>query len=159
MPGYESNTPQGVTLVVPDRQIRWLAMTLAISADAVVGFAALVVIPYGRLGAWLPSTGRAVYLLHAVLGLVVGVGSIAVGVGAAHDTRIRRGASIAGVAGVGLAGAGGVLASFHGLRLAGIALMFVGSGFAVLAYLAPLLASRTNPASGADDDAAAQSVE
>jgi hypothetical protein len=120
------------------RHARRLAMFTAL--EFVVGIVAVVAVPIGRPSGWLPATGKAVYVSHAVLGLVVISGACA------FLLRVRRSAHLARVVGwmgfVGLAAAGGgglLTGSASLVRFLGMALMCVGPMLAAFAYLVPTL--------------------
>jgi len=132
------------------RERRWMAMAALVAADFVLGMAALFVVPFGRSSSWFPRAGRGVYLAHAILGAALGLGALAVVAGARGAPRVRRAPAMAALGGIAAGAAGGALAAYHGARLEGAALMFVGSGIAGLAYLTAALAG---PPGDADEDA------
>lgn len=121
----------------------WQAMIVAVALETVIGFVELRTVALGRPSGWDPIQGRALYLAHAALGGAIGVVAILV----AHKTRaaprVVRLGSLFGIVGIGVAGAGGVLAVYHEVRLVGMAFMFIGAGTAVFGYFVPL-AGRTS---------------
>jgi hypothetical protein len=119
-------------------RMMWIAMTVAVAIEAIVGFVELRAVALGRPSGWDPAHGRTLYLAHAVLGGVIGFISIAVFRARRVAPRIVRLGSVFGLLGVGIAGVGGVLAVYHSLRLVGMALMFIGAGTAVFGYVIPL---------------------
>jgi hypothetical protein len=114
----------------------WYTMVAAVAAEFVLGLATLVLVPAGRPSGLLPHQGRLVYDLHGIAGAVLLVGSVALAVVARRAPRIERGATLVGLGAVLVGAAGGLMAASHPLRLLGIALMFVGTVVAGLAYLA-----------------------
>ena len=80
-----------------------------------------------------------VYLAHAIVGLVLTLGAVTLVLRVRGGARVLRMAGWMGGCGVAIAGAGGVLAVYHSLRLFGMALMFVGPLIAGFAYLIPLI--------------------
>jgi hypothetical protein len=112
-------------------------LAVAVGVTFALGVAALVVIPTGRPTGWWPEQGRIVYLAHAGLGLPLGLGAAWYLVRARDSTRLVRLSAWVGAAGVAVAGAGGLLAVAHPLRLAGAALMLVGPLVAAFGYLVP----------------------
>lgn len=125
----------------PDGQRRFVAMAVLVALDLVFGLVAIITVPFSRPSAWIPASGRAIYVLHAVLGAVLAVGSVWLLLGARGEGRVRRGAASIGLAGIALGGVGGIVAVYHPVRLLGMALMFLGSVVAGMAYLAPGLTS------------------
>ncbi len=121
-------------------QVDRLASVLAASValELVLGLATLTLVPLGRPSGWLPSAGRAVYLLHSILGLPLALGAVTLLVWTRGADRIHRLSGWIGACGVALAGLGGLLAVAHPLRLLGVALMLVGPVVAGFGYLIPL---------------------
>jgi integral membrane protein len=130
---------------------RRLAVLFAIlvGVESVLGIVALLVLPFGRPSGWLPARGQAVYLVHAVVGLLLGLAAAGLLAGARGSTRADRIAATMGVVGVAIGGLGGLLTVDESLaRFVGIALMFVGPVIAGLGYLVPaLLRSSTRTSS------------
>ncbi len=126
----------------------WIAMVAVISLEFLLGIIAIVEVPVSRPTGWTPSKGRLVFALHGVVGAAALLGACTLVVFAHRAGRIARIASFGGLIGVMLGGAGGLLAVDHGLRLAGMGVMFVASGIAFFAYLVPLI----EPATGATRD-------
>jgi hypothetical protein len=112
-------------------------LAVAVGVTFALGVVALVVIPTGRPTGWWPEQGRIVYLVHAGLGLPLGLGAAWYLVRARDSTRLVRLSARVGAAGVAVAGAGGLLTVAHPLRLAGAALMLVGPLVAAFGYLVP----------------------
>jgi hypothetical protein len=117
----------------------WVAMTSAITLEFILGVIAIVTVPVSRPTGWIPDKGKFVFALHGALGVAALLGACALVAVARRDGRIPRIASIGGLVGVLLGGAGGLLAVDHGLRLAGMGVMFVASGISFFAYLVPLI--------------------
>ena len=124
-----------------ERSAGRLAIVLAVlvSIDFVLGLLALFSLSTGRPTGWLPKHGLDVYLAHAIVGLLLTLGAATLLVRVRGSARVLRLAGWLGGSGVAMAGAGGVLAVYHSVRLLGMALMFVGPMIAGFAYLIPLL--------------------
>ena len=112
-------------------------LAVAVGVTFALGVAALVVVPTGRPTGWWPERGRIVYLAHAGVGLPLALGAAWYLVRAGDSTRLVRLSARVGAAGVAVAGAGGLLAVAHPLRLLGAALMLVGPLVAAFGYLIP----------------------
>jgi hypothetical protein len=124
-----------------------LAISLAalVGVEFLLGIGTLVVVPLGRPTGWLPAEGRAIYLAHAVLGLPLALGAAAFVVAAQASSRLSRVGGWVGLVGVAMAGAGGLVAVAHPLRLLGVGLMFVGPMVAAFGYLTPLFEAASAP--------------
>ena len=134
-------------------------LVLLVIADAAVGIAVVVSVPTGRPSGWLPMMGRGVYLVHAVLGFVIAAGAVMYLVRSRGSGRIVRLSGWIGGTGVAVAGAGGLLAVAHPLRLVGFGFMLLGSITAAFGYLLPALDRMTdqgNPAAQPTSDGGAQ---
>jgi hypothetical protein len=114
-------------------------LALLVGIELVVGIAVVVSVPTGRPSGWVPTRGRAVYLVHALLGLLIALGAVVHFVRSRASTRIARLSGWIGSVGVAVAGAGGLLAAVHPLRLVGFACMLLGSIVAGFGYLLPAL--------------------
>ena len=116
----------------------WLAMECLVLADSVVGVVCLAVVPLHRPTGWIPPTATLLYVVHAVIGAALAACGLAlVSVAAARRDRPKLVCAVIGLAGLTLAGAGGLLSIFHGLRVDGIIVMFVGAFVALVGYLMP----------------------
>lgn len=116
-----------------------IAMSSLVAIDLVLGVAALFAVPFHRVTAVVPARGQPVYLAHAVLGLILTLAAVVlVERSRGHDRQVRA-AAITGLVGLGLAGAGGVLAVVQATRLPGMALMLLGSVGAIAGYVMPLV--------------------
>ncbi len=116
-----------------------LALVMLIGLEFVLGIAAVLSLSFDRPSGWLPARGEAVYLVHAVLGVVVALGATALVIHARRLTRIHRIVGWIGLCGVAVAGLGGILTEGQSLvRFLGMALMFVGPIIAVFGYLIPV---------------------
>jgi hypothetical protein len=122
------------------------ALALLVIVDVAVGIAVVVVVPTGRPSGWLPTAGRSVYLVHAVLGFVIAAGALAYLIRSLEMGRIARLSGWIGAIGVVIAGIGGLLAVAHPLRLLGFGLMLLGSVTAAFGYLLPALDRMTDRA-------------
>jgi hypothetical protein len=112
-----------------------VAMGGLVGLELGLGIAALVLVPYDRSLTWLPARGQAVYLAHAVVGGILGIGAVTLLLGARTAPRIARLGSVVGVAGVMTAAVGGVASVDHPTRLLGVGLMLVGTMVAGFGYL------------------------
>lgn len=120
-------------------------MVVGVTVEFAVGLAALVLVPIGRPSGVLPQKGRVVYDAHAVVGLALLVGAVVLVAASRRFPRMLRIASWTALAGILVAGAGGLVAVDHRLRVLGIGLMFVGSLVAGFAYLVGVMEPPTNP--------------
>jgi hypothetical protein len=116
----------------------WAAMLIGICLEFALGVACVVLVPVGRPDEWIPVQGRAVYVAHAVIGGMLGIGALVSFLVAAREGRmIFLGAGV-GLAGLLLGAGGGMLAVYHPWRLTGMALMFGGSFVALFGFLIAL---------------------
>ena len=113
-------------------------MVIGICLEFALGVACVVLVPVGRADEWVPLQGRAVYLAHAAVGAVLGVGALASCFVAAREQGTSFLGARIGLAGILLGAGGGMLAVYHPWRLAGMALMFGGSFVALIGYLIAL---------------------
>jgi hypothetical protein len=113
-------------------------MVIGISFEFALGVACVVLVPIGRPDEWVPGPGRAVYIAHAAVGAILGVGALVSLFVAARERGTRFLGAAIGLAGLLLGAAGGMLAVSHPWRLAGMALMFGGSFIALCGYLIAL---------------------
>ncbi len=118
---------------------RALLLAVLVGAEFALGVATLVVVPTGRPTGWWPEEGTVVYLAHALVGLPLVILATLFLVGVRHSSGLHRVSGWVGAVGVGLAGAGGLLAVTHPLRLVGAGLMLVGPAAAGFGYLIPTL--------------------
>jgi hypothetical protein len=113
-------------------------MSIGICLEFGLGVACLVLVPVGRPDEWIPVQGRAVYIAHAALGAILGIGALVSFLVSARDGQmIFLGAGV-GFAGLLLAAGGGMLAVYHPWRLTGMALMFGGCFIALFGFLIAL---------------------
>jgi hypothetical protein len=122
-----------------------VVMGILVGVELALGIGTLVVVPYGRPDVWLPARGHLLYLTHAALGGVLGLGSVVVLLGARRAARIAHLGAIVGLVGVLLAAAGGVASVDHPTRLLGVGLMLVGAlvaGFGYLMLIIPVTPPR-----------------
>jgi len=103
--------------------------------ELAIGIGTLVVVPYDRPTVWLPVQGRLLYLVHAALGAIVGLGSVVVFLAARRAPRILHLGSIVGFVGVVLAAVGGAASLGRPTRLLGVGLMLLGAVVAGFGYL------------------------
>lgn len=124
------------------RLATWLALLVGI--EFAIGIAVLVSVSTDRPSGWVPAHGQAVYLVHAILGFPLAIGAVVHLVRSRDSTRIARLSGWIGSTGVALAGAGGLLAVAHPMRLVGLACMLLGSVVAAFGYLLPALDRMTD---------------
>jgi hypothetical protein len=123
-----------------------VVMSVAIWIEFGLGVADLFAVPFSRPSGWLPTRGKALYLAHAIVGLPLGLCAVSLVITARSAERTPRLAAWIGLVGVALAGAGGLMTASHGLRLLGMALMFLGPPVAGFGYLIPALDRVPQPA-------------
>jgi hypothetical protein len=111
------------------------ALAVLVAIELAVGVAVVLLVPLARPSGWLPPRGAAIYLLHAVLGLPLAVGALALLVRTRASDRIARLSGRIGASGVVAAAGGGAMCAEHPLRLAGMALMLAGGVVAGFGYL------------------------
>jgi integral membrane protein len=112
-------------------------LVVLVGTEFVLGIIALVFVPAGRPSGLLPAKSVAIYLAHAVLGLPLVFGAVALLTRVRRSTRLSRLSGWIGAGGVAIAGIGGLLTVAHPLRLAGLACMLVGTLVAGFGYLIP----------------------
>ena len=127
---------------------RRLAGVLAclVGVEFGLGIALLFFIPAGRPTGWVPGKGAGLYAAHALLGVPLAIGAVALVARARRMARTFQMAGWMGFSGVALAGIGGLLTVPHPARLAGMALMLIGPMIAGFGYLIPTL-DRLSPGS------------
>jgi hypothetical protein len=116
----------------------WVGLLTGICLEFALGVACVVWVPAGRPDEWIPVQGRAVYVAHAVIGAILGIGALVSFLAAAREERTVFLGSGVGLAGLLLAAGGGMLAVYHPWRLTGMALMFGGSFVALFGFLIAL---------------------
>jgi hypothetical protein len=119
-----------------------------VGLELALGIGALVVVPYHRPGAWVPARGDVLYLVHAALGGLLGLGSVAVLLASRRAPRLARVGAVGGLVGVLLAAAGGLASVGQSTRLLGVGVMLVGglaAGFFYLLLLAPVPSPAESP--------------
>ncbi len=119
----------------------WRVMLAAVVVEFVVGLAGMVVVPLSRPNGWTTHKGQALYLTHAVLGGALGIGALALVLVVTQKVRaprLERIGAITGLCGVAVGAIGGIMCYSHSLRLAGLAVMFVGISVAFFGYVMPL---------------------
>jgi len=119
----------------------WVVMMAAVALEFVSGIVGLVYVPFSRPDGWLAHRGEAIYLVHAVLGVLVGVAAVAVAFHVLHTgvRRFDRIAAWSGLSGVMVGAIGGGLCVIHSLRLLGMAAMFIGVAVAFFGYLVAMI--------------------
>jgi hypothetical protein len=125
----------------------WILMMIGVGLELALGIVALVAVPFHRPDGWVPEQGRAIYLIHALLGGILTLVAMWL-VTVAPRQRVVRAGIVIGLVGLGLGAGGGILAVYHPSRLAGLTLMFLGSLVAFFGYLIPLIEPESSPATG-----------
>jgi hypothetical protein len=128
----------------PERMPRvvWVVLMIAVAIEFFAGLIGMLYVPFNRPNGWLAHRGETFYLVHAVLGGLLGVAAIAVVLHVSSRTRVHRVdrvAAVSGLVGMLIGALGGVLCVSHPLRLLGMALMFVGVSVAFFGYLIPMI--------------------
>jgi hypothetical protein len=116
----------------------WFVMMIGVAIEFALGIACLAFVPTGRPDQWLPPQSKGVYIAHAALGGLLGIGALTILLRARRGSRFVRFGAQAGVVGLMLGAGGGVLTVSQSWRLTGLGLMFVGAVLAFLAYVIPL---------------------
>jgi len=116
----------------------WIAMMIGIGVEFALGVACLALFPIRRPDQWLPPQSKVVYSAHAALGGVLAIAAVVIVMTLSSNQRFVRLGAQAGLVGLVLAAAGGMLCVWHPWRLTGLGLMFVGSLIAFFGYLIPL---------------------
>jgi len=127
-----------------------LARTLVVlvTAEFLVGIAAVIVIPFSRPSGWVPAKGEAVYLVHALLGVVVVVGAVALVLRLRGAARTALVVGWLGLVSLVVAGTGGLLTEAQStVRFFGMALMLIGTAFAAFSYMIPTMLTSSRRAS------------
>jgi hypothetical protein len=120
----------------------WVALMIAVGVEFLAGLVGMIYVPFSRPDGWLAHRGETIYLLHAVLGGLLGIAALAVVLHVSRRTqchRVDRIAAVSGLCGTLVGALGGLLCVSHPLRLLGMALMFVGVSVAFFGYLIPLI--------------------
>jgi hypothetical protein len=118
-----------------------ILMGSLVGLELVLGIGTLVVVPYDRPDAWLPAHGHLLYLLHATLGGVLGLGALVLLLAARQAPRLAHLGTIVGFVGILLAAVGGVASVAHPTRLLGVGLMLIGvvvAGFGYVMLIVPV---------------------
>jgi hypothetical protein len=129
-------TPTRVARVV------WVLLLVVVGVEFVAGLVGMLYVPFSRPNGWLAHRGETAYLIHAVLGGLLGVAAIVVVLHVSSRMiahRVDRIAAVSGLGGVLIGALGGFMCVVHPLRLLGMALMFVGVSVAFFGYLIPLI--------------------
>ena len=110
--GIDESSPAGMDGAATSRVGHWvwILMMTGLGVESALGIGALVVVPLHRSSSWIPGTGAAVYLIHAVLGKHTLVAMWLVTL--SPPERIVRAGTVIGLAGLALGAGGGVLAVY-----------------------------------------------
>ncbi|MGO8875193.1 MAG: DUF3817 domain-containing protein [Acidimicrobiales bacterium] len=112
-------------------------LALLVGLELAFGVVAVVFLPLERPSGWLPDRWVAIYLAHAILGLPLAFGAVALLARVRNATRISRLSGWIGAIGVALAGLSGLLTVAQPVRLVGMAFMLLGTVVAGFGYLIP----------------------
>ena len=118
----------------------WALMLSAVGVEFLAGLVGMAFVPFSRSDGWLSHRGEAIYLVHALLGGVLGLaalGIVARVLRRAMRDRLEFIGAVTGLSGVFIGAVGGVLCYSHALRLLGMAVMFVGVSVAFFGFLIP----------------------
>jgi hypothetical protein len=131
------------------RRVWWVAMLVAVILEFVTGLLGMLYVPFNRANGWLAHRGEVTYLVHALLGALLGLAAVALAFHVLRTPthRIDRIAAVSGLCGVLIGAVGGVLCVSHSLRLLGMALMFVGVAVAFFGYLIAMIDNAQSVAS------------
>lgn len=135
----------GPRVAVEDSVARFSrALAAAIGAELALGLASLFLIPFSRPSGWLPTRGREIYLVHATIGPLLVLGAVLFLWVVRDGPRPVRVAGWIGLAGLVVAGGGGLLTyEQSALRFLGIVLMLAGPGLSLFAYIVPVALRRS----------------
>ena len=113
-----------------------------------LGVVTTVSVPFSRPSGTLPTSGTAVYLAHAVFGVPLALGAVALVVRVRGAARTAQIMAWMGLSGVALAGFGGLLTEAQALsRFLGMAFMFIGASVSGFGYMIPMMLRRSDRAS------------
>lgn len=140
--------PPPLRVLPPSARRAGIAMGSIVAVDLVLGMGTLLLVPYHRRTAIVPEHGRAIYLAHALVGVLLGIAAVALMPRARRLDRPAWLGAVTGLAGIAVAAAGGMLAVAQATRLIGMALMLLGSMAAEAGYLMPLVDSVPPPPEG-----------
>ena len=118
----------------------WIALVSGVGVEFALGVACLVAVPTNRPGGWIPARGEDLYLVHAVIGGLLGLGALLVLLRALREGSLVLLGAAVGAGGLLLGAGGGMLTVSHSGRLAGIALMLGGTFVALSGFLIGLAA-------------------
>jgi len=128
----------------PERvpRVVWVILMIAVAVEFFAGLVGMLYVPFNRPDGWLAHRGEAIYLVHAILGGLLGVAALAVVFQVVRRTqvhRVERVAAVSGLVGMLIGALGGALCVSHPLRLLGMALMFAGVSVAFFGYLIAMI--------------------
>jgi hypothetical protein len=113
--------------------------------EFILGIAVLYLVPFSRPTGWFPQRNQPVYLVHAGIGGILGLGALVVLFLAWQCGRMDRFGALLGLFGIALAAVGGVLADQQQVRSGGMVMMFAGATVAAFGYVITLLGSAPPP--------------
>ena len=67
----------------------WFVMMIAVGIEFALGVACLVLVPTGRPDQWLPPQSKGVYIAHAAIGGLLGIGALAIRAALAPRVEVR----------------------------------------------------------------------
>lgn len=112
-------------------------LLVLVALDVAFGIGAVVLLPLHRATGFLPAEQRGIYVTHAALGVPLLVGGFVLLARTLHASRISRLTGSIGMAGIAVAGLGGLLTASDPLRLVGMAVMLIGAVVAAFGYALP----------------------
>jgi integral membrane protein len=122
----------------------------SVTLELVLGLISVFFVPYDRPTGWVPAKGAPIYLAHALFGIFLVYGSAALVFRFRASERAVQLCTWLGCASVMFAGVGGILTEARSLvRFLGMALMFLGSAFAIFFYMIPSMMRSSRAASRA----------
>jgi integral membrane protein len=148
-PMRQSQVAAEPRVAVEPRMARFAAtLAVLVGLEFVLGIVVLLSVPFNRPSGTLPTSGTAVYLVHAIGGVALALAAVAFVVRVSGLDRTAQTVAWMGLSGVALSGAGGLMTEAQSLpRFVGMALMFIGAMIAGFSYLVPALLSRSDQAS------------
>ncbi len=145
----DSELEPSETFVGRSTAFRAARLAAGIGAEGVLGIMCILSTPVDRPGGFWPQKGVPIYLAHSIFGFLLVVGAAALLVHVRASSRVSKAIAWMGAAGVALAGLGGLLtASQQLVRFLGMALMLVGSLWAIASYLMPIVLRRRQQSPG-----------
>ncbi|MFY9783515.1 MAG: hypothetical protein WAK12_08300, partial [Acidimicrobiales bacterium] len=102
------------------RRSYFIAMMVGVIAELIIGGVELFYVPLNRPTGWLAHHGEPIYVVHALLGMALGVGALYVvsrALTTAHLVQVDRTAAVGGFLGVATGAIGGAMSYEQSLRV------------------------------------------